>query len=316
MVDGVHHAACGRAGVKRASSRPLSSMNSSAPPAPNTVNWSSTPMPVTDAARPAQREEHRHRQRPRQRERAASLPGEDEPLGGAERRAADQAHQGERAEVGVVADQRGAGRQPDGVADGAGADPGCRAPERALGGPPLDGAEPGSGERAADQRGVDGVHGSADRPADEPRDGNETATAIHRQPGNARCLDGCCEETVGMGAPLSLRWGGASDRPAPRWLRLTRRAARPPTNPPYAQWRPHTNRVVPAATRADREYSAGPRWTPRTRKRRVDLFSSKPRMRSRGGRPNWGTRPTGASTCAVPGGRATICRSSNPGGRP
>ena len=49
MVDGVHHAAGARAGVKRASRRPLSSVNSSAPPAPNTVNWSSTPMPVTDA---------------------------------------------------------------------------------------------------------------------------------------------------------------------------------------------------------------------------------------------------------------------------
>ena len=150
MVDGVHHVAGARAGVKRASRRPLSSVNSSAPPAPNTVNWSSTPMPVTDATRPAEREQHRHRERPRQRERAASLPGEDEPLGGAERRAADEAHHGERAEVGLVADQRGAGRQPDGIADGADADPGCRAPERALGGPPLDGAEAGSGERAAD----------------------------------------------------------------------------------------------------------------------------------------------------------------------
>ena len=38
MVDGVHHAACVRAGVMRARSRPLSSVNTSAPPAPNTVN--------------------------------------------------------------------------------------------------------------------------------------------------------------------------------------------------------------------------------------------------------------------------------------
>src|SRR5205085_7605386 len=49
MVDGIHHATCARAGEKRATRRPLSSMNSSAPPAPKTVNWSSTPMPVTDA---------------------------------------------------------------------------------------------------------------------------------------------------------------------------------------------------------------------------------------------------------------------------
>ena len=50
MVDGVHHATRARAGVKRARRRPLNSVNTSAPPAPNTVNWSSTPMPVVDAA--------------------------------------------------------------------------------------------------------------------------------------------------------------------------------------------------------------------------------------------------------------------------
>src|SRR5918992_5420344 len=60
---------------------------------------------------PAEREEHRHRERPWRRDRAASLPGEHEALSGAERRAADEAHQGERAEIGVVADERGAGRQ-------------------------------------------------------------------------------------------------------------------------------------------------------------------------------------------------------------
>jgi hypothetical protein len=49
MVHGVHHATGARAGVKRATRTPLSSMNTSAPPAPNTVNWSSTPIPVTDA---------------------------------------------------------------------------------------------------------------------------------------------------------------------------------------------------------------------------------------------------------------------------
>ena len=84
-----------RAAVKRASSRPLSSMKSTEPAAPNTVYWSSTLTPMAVDAHQPRREEHRHRERPRHRERAAALAGEDEPLGGAEQRAADQAHQDE-----------------------------------------------------------------------------------------------------------------------------------------------------------------------------------------------------------------------------
>jgi hypothetical protein len=48
VEPGVHHAARVLEGVKRASSRPLSSVNSTAPAAPNTVNWFSTLTPMAD----------------------------------------------------------------------------------------------------------------------------------------------------------------------------------------------------------------------------------------------------------------------------
>src|SRR4051794_34521272 len=100
----------------------------------------------------------------------ASLAREDRALGPAERRPADQAHEGEICELGVVADQRGSGGEPDRVPAGARGDPWRRGPDVAVRGPPLNSSEPGSGEDPADQRGVDGVDVAPDLPGEEADD--------------------------------------------------------------------------------------------------------------------------------------------------
>jgi hypothetical protein len=146
-------------------------MNTTAPAAPKTVNWSSTLTPMPELAhQPSAKStgiDAAHATASRRRPTWART----NPLSAAEHCRADEAHDGQGTEAGVVPDESGAGRQSDRVADGAGADPRWRPPERAVGRPPLDGAEAGSGERATHERGVEGIHASADLPADEPGDG-------------------------------------------------------------------------------------------------------------------------------------------------
>src|SRR5215218_2581398 len=89
--------------------------------------------------RPAQRPQYRHGRCPDPG--AGQAGAEQVGLGGAEWDAGDEAHQGELAEAGAIADRPGANGKADADGDGGGGDPGLGVAEQAAGEQPLAGAD-------------------------------------------------------------------------------------------------------------------------------------------------------------------------------
>ena len=161
-------------------------MNSTAPAAPNTVNWFSTLTPIADVgtqagakstgiaaphAAPSRRSPCHARANP------CAAPS-DAPLTSPIR--------GERAEVGVVTDERGAGGKSGGVAGGARADPGCCTSERPLAAHHWTAASPAPVSAPPTSAVAIVSTGPLIFHPMYPAIGKARATAAHRRPGKGR----------------------------------------------------------------------------------------------------------------------------------
>src|SRR6266545_4528621 len=94
--------------------------------------------------RPAERPQQRHGRRPDPG--VGQAVAEQVGLGGAERDAGDEAHQGQLAEAGAVADHPGPNGKADAHGQGGGGDPGLRVAEQAAADQPLAGADDRAGD--------------------------------------------------------------------------------------------------------------------------------------------------------------------------